>query len=287
MEEVNNLPELTPWWGTFSMDAKTGGRWDIGPSTLWLYRTHREWRVFSRLSADPTVVADPMTNRSAVDLPIEADEMTDVLESVDEGTHVTRHAFGKTKPEVILRPVLADRPVVSRPEQTMHIPAGESVTLYLSTALRIQIVLPDPERVLQELPTYQLSDTWFGTTTTKGEFCYASRTSGRLDLDLLPRRLHRALTPLHVENGGSDALILERVQLPVRHLSLFETPQKTLWTETVKMIRKAGSDGADIQIRRGPPADAAQATLLQPPRDDGKRGLFTTTFGAFGALFSS
>ena len=287
MDQVNNESELMPWWGTFSLKPDTGGRWDVGPSTLWLYRTHREWRVFSRLSADSAGVADPMTNRSEIAVPVESGEMSDVLELVDQRIKVTRHAFGKTKPRVVLQPVLADRPVVSRPEQTMHIPAGESITLYISTALRIQIVLPDSEQVLQELPSYQLSDTWFGTTTTRGEFCYASRTSGRLQLDDVPRRFHRAVTPLEVENSGADSLVLERVQLPVRHLSLFETSGNTLWTETVKMTRKSGSDGAEIQIRRGPPGYAGEATLLQPPRDSGKKGLFTTTFSAFGALFSS
>lgn len=287
MDQVDNAPEPTPWWGTFSLETETGGRWEVGPSTLWLYRTNREWRVFSRLSAEPAAVVDPMTNRSKVVVPVEADEMADVLDLVDKRIKVTRHTFEKTEPEVQLQPALADRPVVYRPEQPMHIPAGESVTLYLSSALWIRIVLPESERVIQELPTYRLSDTWFGTTTTKGEFCYASRTSGRLELDRVPRRLHRAVSPLRVENNGSDALVLERVQLPVRHLSVFKTPQKTLWTETVKMTRKPGSEGADIQIRSGPPADAGDASLLQSPRDTGKKGLFTTGFGAFGALFGS
>ena len=220
-------------------------------------------------------------------MPVETDEMTDVLDLVDSRISVTRHTFGKTKPGVTLRPTLADRPIVFRPEHTIHIPADESVTLYLSPALWIRIVLTESDRILQELATYRLSDTWLGTTTTKGEFCYASRTSGRLELARVPRRPHRAVTPLQVENNGADALVLERVQLPVRHLSVFETPQHTLWTETVRMTRKLGSEGADIQIRRGPPAAAGSAALLQPPRDTGKKGLITTTFGAFGALFSS
>lgn len=287
MDRVDNAPEPTPWWGEFELETEIGGRWVIGPSTMWLYRTSREWRVFHRSGSDSGTTADPLTNRSEVVLPVDNEELADVLELEDSKITVTRHAFGETMPKVKLQPALADRPVVSRPEHPMHVPAGESITLYLSTAVWIRIVLTDSERVVQELPTYRMSDTWFGATTTRGEFCYASRTSGRLELGDVPRRLHRAVTPLRVENTGGDALVLERVQLPVRHLSIFETPQQTLWTETVQMTRKPGSQGAEIQIRNGPPADAGDAELLQSPRDAGKKGLFTASFGAFGALFGT
>ena len=246
MNQANSTPEPKPWWGNFSLKSETGGRWEVGPLTLWLYRTDREWRVFSRLPADPDVATDPMINRSEVEVPLEASKLADLLALGDSSIKVTRHTFAMTKPEVELQPALADRPVVFRPEQTMHIPAGESVTLYLSTSLWIRVVLPELDHIIQELQTYRLSDTWFGTTTTKGELCYASRTSGRLELSDVPRRLHRAVTPLQIENSGGDALVLERVQLPVRHLSVFETPQQTLWTEAVQMIRKSGSDGAEI-----------------------------------------
>ncbi|WP_205409627.1 hypothetical protein [Salinibacter ruber] len=51
----------TPWWGTVSLDVRTGGRWAVGPSTLWLYRTDREWRIVHRPSPDAGA-ADPLSN---------------------------------------------------------------------------------------------------------------------------------------------------------------------------------------------------------------------------------
>jgi hypothetical protein len=278
--------ELPPWWGTVDLDIDTGGRWDIGPSTLWLYRTAREWRVLHRPS--PTVgTADPMADRSDVTVPLPNDEMSAVLDTEDEALHTSRYSFGETEARISLRPALADRPVVSRPEHPLYVPPDESVTLYLSTALWIQIVLPDSDRKLQEIPSFRMSDTWFGASTVDGEFCYATRTAGRLRLDRLPRRLHRAVTPLRIRNTAPDPLALERVQLPVQHLALYATPTHQLWTQGITMTRSAAQEGADVRIRSGPPADADEAEFLQEPREQTKKGLFTSTFSAVGTLFAS
>jgi hypothetical protein len=278
--------ELAPWWGPVHLDSETGGRWDVGPSTLWLYRTAREWRVLHRPSTT-VEAADPMANRSDVTVPLPSDEMNALLETEDDALHTSRYSFSEAEARIALQPALADRPVVSRPEHPLYVPPDESVTLYLSTALWIRIVLPDSDRTLQEIPSFRMSDTWFGASTLDGEFCYATRTAGRLRLDRLPRRLHRAVTPLRIRNTAPDPLALERVQIPVQHLALYETPTHQLWTQGITMTRSAAQEGADIRIRSGAPADADEATFLQEPREETKKGLFTSTFSAVGTLFAS
>ncbi|MEF8817788.1 MAG: hypothetical protein V5A58_13445 [Salinibacter sp.] len=286
MESSEPTSDPTPWWGPVSLDVETGGRWDVGPSTLWLYRTEREWRVLHRPS--PTAeTADPMADRSDVTAPLPSDEMSALLDTEDDTLHTSRYSFGETEARISLQPALADRSVVSRPEHPLYVPSDESVTLYLSTALWIQIVLPDSNRKLQEIPSFRMSDTWFGASTVDGEFCYATRTAGRLRLDRLPRRLHRAVTPLRIRNTASDPLALERVQLPVQHLALYATPTHQLWTQGVTMTHSAAEEGADVQIRSGPPADAEAAKRLQEPRETTKKSLFTSTFSAVGTLFAS
>lgn len=280
------IDTTTPWWGTFSLEEDTGGRWDVGPSTLWLYRTAHEWRVLHRPTANPGVT-DPMTNRSGWSVPVSEDEMSEVLESTEDDLQTSRCSFRRTKAQVTLHPALADRPVVSRPEHRLFIPPEESVTLYLSTAVWIHVELTESGRLLCEMPSYRMSDTWFGASTVDGEFCYATRTAGRFQLEHLPRRLHRAVTPLRIKNTGTDALALERVQLPLEHLALYTTPTHGLWTQAVTMTRSEGDQGAGVQIRSGPPSDAGGAELLQEPRKTDRRGLFTSTFSAVGTLFGS
>jgi len=287
MTTPDDDPDNSPWWGTFQLDAETGGRWHVGPSTLWLYRTEREWRLFHHRPTLAANKADPFTRRSDATVPVADDDIPDLPETPQQDLEVSRYSFSSTKPEVAIQPALADRPVVSRPEHPLHIPPGESITLYLSTPLWIRVFLSHADQLLHEVSSNRMSDTWFGVSTTEGELCYATRTAGRLQLDSLPARLHRAITPLRISNTAEESLLLERVQLPTRHLELYSTDENALWTQTVRMNHSDATKGADVNIRKGPPSEADGAQLLQEPRDAEKRGLVTSTFGAIEALFGT
>lgn len=276
--------EPIPWWGRVSLDEYTGGEWHVGPSTVWVYRSSNDWRVVHRPSTDP-VTADPMLHRSDKTVPLPEQAMTEVLEAEERDWTTHRYSVHRTEETVALQPALADRPVVSRPEHPLSVLPDESVTLYLSTPLWIRVQLVESERQLTELPSHRMSDTWFGPSTREGELCYATRTAGRLRLDRLPLRLHRALTPLKVRNLAEEPLALERVQLPAPHLSLYVTPEDVLWTEAVTMTHRETGEGATVQIREGPPRDLQEAEEMQAPRESSKQNLITSTFSAFGALF--
>ena len=282
--DVPPFDSVTPWWGTYTLEEEEGGQWDIGPSTVWLYRSAHDWRVIHR-SSTAASRTDPMVHRSHVTVPVPAAQINDVLVADDPDQQTSRYSVHRTKAQVTLVPVLADRPVVSRPEHPLHVPPGESVTLYLSTALWVRVALPDREGWLHEMPSHRMSDTWFGASTREGTLCYATRTAGRLQLDKLPLRLHRAVTPLHVRNRAGEALALERVQLPAPHLSLYRAPTNTLWTNAVSMRHMAAGEGAAVAIDEGPPSAVPKAERVHPPRETDRRGLFTSTFSAFGALF--
>ena len=282
--DVSPSESVVPWWGTYTLEEETGGQWDVGPSTIWLYRSARDWRVIHRPSTDATTT-DPMAPRSGVSLPIPEADLGDVLGGADPDLQISRFSFHRTEAEVTLAPALADRPVVSRPEHPLFVPPGESVTLYLSTALWVRITLAESDRRLLEVPSHRMSDTWFGASTWEGTLCYATRTAGRLQLDKLPLRLHRGVTPLHVRNRADEPLALERVQLPAPHLALYRAPSNTLWTNAVSMRHTAAGEGAAVTIDEGPPSAVPEAERVQPPRETDRGGLFTSTFSAFGALF--
>lgn len=274
----------TPWWGSFSLEESTGGKWHIGPSTLWVYRSSRDWRVVHRPSTDP-VTADPMAQRSDATVPLGEGAMTDVLDSDEKDLITNRFSVRRTEETLVLRPALADRPVVARPEHPLSVLPDEAVTLYLSTPLWVRIELAESGRRLTEVPSHRMSDTWFGASTREGTVCYATRTVGRLRLDRIPRRLHRALTPLEVRNTATESLALERVQLPAPHLSVYRTPDDVLWTEAITMTHRESDEGATVQIKSGPPAEVEQAEQVQEPREKSKQGLITSTFSAVSALF--
>ena len=276
--------DLSPWWGAVSLDEQTGGEWQVGPSTLWVFRAQRDWRVVHRSPPDAGT-ADPMAQRSGVTVPLDEERMHEVLE-VDTDDYRT-HRFGvrRTDETVALRPALADRPVVMRPEHSLSVLPDEEVTLYVSTPVWVRIELTESERKLTEIASHRMSDTWFGASTQTGELCYATRTAGRLRLDQLPRRFHRAVTPLKIQNQATEPLALERVQLPVPHLATYVTPDDALWTDAGTMTHRTAGAGAHVQVREGAPADAGAADRIQEPRETIRGGLITSTFSAVGALF--
>jgi len=276
--------DSSPWWGAVSLDEQTGGEWHVGPSTLWVFRAKRDWRVVHRgLSGAGTT--DPMVQRSGVTVPLDEERMHDVLEA--ESDDLLTHRFGvrRTGESVSLRPALADRPVVMRPEHPLSVLPDEEVTLYVSTPVWVRIELTESERQLTEIASHRMSDTWFGPSTQTGELCYATRSAGRLRLDQLPRRFHRAVTPLQIRNQAPEPLELARVQLPTPHLALYATPDDALWTDAVTMIHRTEREGAQVRVQEGTPADVKRADRIQEPREHSRSGLITSTFSAVGALF--
>ena len=197
--------------------------------------------------------------RGAATVPVADDAMSAVLEADDE---LTTHRFVQD--------------------------TEESVTLYLSTPLWVRVELVESGRRPTEIPSHRMSDTWFGPSTREGTLCYATRTAGRLRLDRLPRRLHRALTPLTpltVQNRTAEPLVLERIQLLMLHLSLYVTVDDPIWTDPVTITHRTKGEGAAVQVRERPPSERPAAESIQAPREDTRHGLFTSTFSAVGVLF--
>jgi hypothetical protein len=275
------------WWGDFSIDDGATGRWDVGPLTLWLSRLEHEWRISYRHHGDPLHTAASVT----IPIPLEEqtslrrNEQTSLYNDSALKMHSTRFAFKRTEASIVVRPGLADRAVVVRPETPLYVPAGENVTLYVTTGLWLQIKTGDFKRELFEVPSFRASDTWFGTSTREGELCYASRTLGRLKLADLPLRYSRAVTPILVRNRGKDPLLVERIQLPVQYLALYRASNDILWTQPVKMTRQEHEDRIDVAMDPGAPPEAPQAILTQEPREHTEPNLIGRTFAAFNSLF--
>src|SRR3569832_2052166 len=229
------------WWGGFNLEQDEALRWRIGPLTLWLRRRLHEWQLAHRR---------------------------------DDGEIDHPHlAAGE------LVPMLADRPVVTRPVVPFYLSGGEEVTVYVSSPLWVRILTGGV--FMQEVATQRPSDTWDGPNTREGELCYASETHCRLSLDELPWRPHRAVTPLLLRNRDRRPLLIERLNLPVGYLSLYANEQGALWTQTVTIKREQGSDVLDVGTAS--PAEAGAARLVCRPRSEPDKGgvirAFTSLFG--------
>lgn len=272
---VEPTHEQTIWWGSFSLAEGQGGRWQVGPSTVWISRSAQEWRVVHLQHGDP------FESTVQISVPLPEEEAIVSLDDLDPKAAISRYSFRKTDTHLLVMPALADRAIVIRPDKPLYVPAGEEVTLYISTPLWICIEVGEPARLLQEIPSYRASDTWFGASTLDGELCYASRTTARLLLQDVPPRFHRALTPILIHNEAEDALLLERIRLPVQHLSLFQAANDFLWTERVTLDRERSGEQAALHLGAGAPPEAARARLIRPPRHPLRTNVIVRAFSSF------
>lgn len=259
------------WWGQVEFTLGQVRRWQLGPSTFWVERQEFEWRLHQLERAASAESEAEVARPSSVD-------------EIDPDATLDRFAIGSGGMTLSITPQLADRPVIVRPETPLYVPSGEDITLYISSPLWLKLEVGPPTRLLVDRPTLRPSDTWFGASTLVGELCYASRTAGRLRLSELPRRPHRAVTPVRIRNQAKDPLLLERVKVPVQYLTLYRSKPGWLWTQTATLIREQDGDLAALQLGRRAPAEAVGAQRVSVPRQQAEGHL---ALRAFSRLFGS
>ena len=256
----------TPW-GEFDFDSEVWRRWRLGPTTLWIQRLPNEWRVAWQESRDP-----------GVELSLEV--AREDPEGPPEAAQCERIASQRLSERLRLSPRLADRSVVARPETRFRLAPQGEVEIFIGTAVWLRLENVDPELVLLEVPARRLSDSWFGPSTTQGELCYSSQTAARLQRQNIPYAVHRAFTRVLLRNHAADDLVLERINLPVPNLALFEDPEGVLWTQSVRMERASDGKGAEVQIEAGPPDFSAASRRLAGPRVQVQRNIFSKALDA-------
>jgi len=250
------------WWGSFTLSEGQSRRWCIGSATFTISRLRNEWTVAYAIAAEAA------EDYVEIDLPVAQSE-----EPVPKA-QVTRFCMSQTNSTLKLTPTLADRSVVIRTEIPLHVLPNQEVKLYVSSPLWVRIETGDPLIILQDAPIFRPSDTWFGPSTIQGELCYASRVYGRLALEDIKHRPHRAVTPVLIRNQGKESLFLERLSLPVHNLSLYESEEGYLWTQSI--ILEAGSNNkAGLELKKSAPKEAKNSKLLSEPREKPEKKLLS------------
>jgi len=77
-----------------------------------------------------------------------------------------------------------------------------------------------------------------------------------------------------LRNRGKDSLFLERLNLPVHNLSLYESEEGYLWTQST--ILEAGVDNkASLELKKGAPKEAKNSKLISGPREKPEKKLLS------------
>lgn len=256
------------WWGEFNVPPNQQGRWQLGALTAWVQHLSQEWRVAWRIAEDGA----EQNAQASVPQP---------LSPLAEELSMRRFCFSHQCNNVRIAPALPDRAVVTKPDKPLYVFSGEQTTLYLSFPLSLCIEVGDPPRQLQELPSFRLSDTWFGPNTREGELCYASRTLGRLHLGDLARRSNRVVTAVVIRNKAADSLYIERLNVNLPMLSLYRDAGGMLWTNALTLARLEGQTLASLEVERRPPPEAKGAQFVSGPRHADQRNLLVRAFSSF------
>ena len=264
--------EYSSWWGQYNIGINQTALWQIGPLRLAIQRHRNEWWI----GHEPIPDVDP---------DITTWEYQSVAPDVDisQFTNITRHVSESKTESVWLRPLLADRAIVSRPLTPFYISPQASVEIFVRSPLWLRIELGNDLTPILEMPMLRPSDTWFGPNTTTGELCYASMTSTRNHVENLPVGPHHAVSQVVIQNQANNQLHVERFVLPAPSLAVFGTSDGLLWTQNVTMSRSESSDLADFKIDSGPPDFAAATELVSEARQS--KSILSSIY-AFGALFS-
>ena len=250
-------PQERSWWGTTDFAEGASKRWEIGPLTMWVRRLAHEWWI-----------AFERDEKRAERLDIARDDVgVDWLAHASLERYLTRHA----QPMLHIKPVLADRPVVTRPLVPFHLCPGEEAKLFVSLPVWVRLEAGEQKVQLRDIAIQRLSDTWFGPSTLEGELCYASTTHCRQDLSEVPEYPYRAITPVTIRNASGEKLVMERLSLPVDYLTVYGSAGQRLWTSSVGVRWEHGSTVA-VEIGEKPPAEAGNAYLLCGPRHAPEKG---------------
>lgn len=254
------------WHGTHAVPEDQMMMMTIGPLVLSVAHHPDEWRIGWHRAEEPAqeVPASVSTPGPITD--------PDVDFTVQR---FLTHGSGDT---IRLGPLLADRPVVARPDLPLMVPAGDEATIFVSTPIWVRAELIDPDRTLLEVPAIRPSDTWFGPDTRRGVIAYASQTAARLHTDNLPPLAHRAITQVTVRNQAATVLALERLSVPTPNLTLFVDRGGGLWTSPLLAVRDSEKGPARVELSIDPPAEAVDAELIAGPREPTTRNVLSRAF---------
>lgn len=252
-EEQSSNNTCSPWWQP--TDMRPGECWHLGVGTLSVYVQYRadQWLIATKEHPDNQENYAVIRER---------------LEQLPEDVTASRFVFRQAPNRLRLVPRSLDRPVVVKTEQPVQVPPGENIVFYISSPVCVSVELPQQPLVLQETPTLQLSDTWFGPSTQVGAMCYAARTHARNSRADVPLRPHRAVTPVTVSNRTEGFLAIERLSIPVPLLALYGAADGSLWTDPVILTQL--QDHSMISFAVG--KDKPDGELISPAREDSGRG---------------
>jgi hypothetical protein len=245
----------TAWWGTFQVESGQSRFWRVGNVVVFVDRFTHEWHI-----ASSEVAAVTNNDESG---------LAEHLQFASNELKFKTFTF-RTQAEISLSPVLANRSLASKLAHPLFIPGGEEILVYISSPVWIRVTTGSSNIILDEIPTFHLSDTWFSNNTQHGELCYAGHTYCATSLKEIPFGPDRIISPMLIKNKSKSLLHLEKVSVPLPFLSVYADEKNYLWTEQLN-VKRERDENPEVLITKGPPTTLEEIIKLSSPRSDVRR----------------
>jgi hypothetical protein len=169
-------------------------------------------------------------------------------------------------PDIIqLLPGLQDRAIVVGSEMVVKILQENSALFFVRIPVWIRIYAGEKkEKLLTEIPTVFLSNTWFGDPMT-GELCYSLITKARRSIGESESDFHRAICPVKIINKSADILDFQKFSIHVEHLKIY-SGEKALWTNEVKITFLDEDQPSNIDFSKKKPVIEKDCVLISEER---------------------
>jgi hypothetical protein len=262
--------QMDIWATKRDLDSDRLYRAQIGPLVLWFTRAHDEIHIAAeRLTAES--VENETTSFARVD---------------DRGRpnlDWKRWVVGDACSQILILPVMPDRPVVVRPDVPVKIPKDQEALFFFSIPAWARIVTVKPERtILCEEPSVVRSNIWFGDLTS-GELCYSLRSRARRNVADIEAKPHRVACPVRIRNATGSQFDVERFCVHVEYLNIYKGTTR-LWTNEV-LISYQGEDAVNkIEYAQKPPGYEAVEGIIGEARAQFKETLLKKSLGTFKLL---
>lgn len=196
-----------------------------------------------------------------------------------------RWPVGGSARRVRLSPVFPSRPLVVKPELSFRLVPGTEARIYVRPPLWAAVTVPgDEDRQLTEVPTVELSDTWWGEFDA-GELGYWLPTGARRTPPG-PEGFepHQAVCPVDLANRSDDVLEVEKIALRVGHLSIYRG-EGGLWANSTRVRYRGSDEASEVDVAGRAPEEAGRdAVRVAAPREPVTRGFRARTFSRLRVL---
>lgn len=249
-----------PFWGTVELEEGVIRRRKLGALHLWLQMHESEIWIAYTNDPDQTIPHEK--------------------ERLPRGVEWARWALKKRTRKLELVPVLPDLPIIVHSEYPLRLTRDSNIQIFTRIPLWVRVTSGSKgEDILVELPTFELSKTWFGTPM-EGELCYWSSTKARRQLTHDIYRPNLINCPIWIRNRSEEALDFEKFCYRVERLSIYKYEEE-FWADETNIVYQGEEQNSEVRMTGRLPEHIKDARLVNGPRKRIQTSLATRTFRKF------